>query len=817
MKAKHFILSLLALLNSITLSAEEFWTDSNGTTWCFEIWGGEATLIQEAFDDDLYPCVSGGPSDLTIPSKVYVDERAYTVTAIGVNAFKECNITSIIIPNTITSIGVGAFSGCYNLTSITIPESVTYIGGGAFSGCTNLTSITIPESVTYIGSDAFDGTGWYNNQPEGMIYVGKVAYKYKGTMPEGSHITINEGTYSIAENAFYDCNGLTSVIIPENVKIIGSMAFDCRNLSSVTMLNPTPISIGSAFSYSSLSTLHVPTGSETAYQSKSGWKDFGTITAIDEAILNTAGNLSNVVKTSVTELKIWGDLNGTDIKCLRTLINDYSLTCLDLSKARIVEGGEAYYYYMGGYYTANDEFGANFFHSCANLTSIVLPESVTSIGESAFCDCFNLSSVSIPNSVTSIGSSAFYDCDNLSSIVIPESVTSIGSYCFFYCYSLGAIVIPDGVTSIGNSMFYHCTSLSSVTIPSSVTSIGELAFYECRSLTSINIPEDVTSIGRNAFNGCTRLISVVIPEGITTIEDYVFANCSYLTSVVIPEGVTSIGDYAFSNCCNYLRSVTIPSSVTSIGQNAFAGCGRMTMVNVYRENPPSINSNSFTNRSDATLYVPNGCKAAYEAADYWNEFKEIIEINTINVGSTGLATYCSPNALDFSGVTDIKAYVASDFDSGTNTLTLTRVTEVPAGEGLYIVGTAGSYEIPETTTGAVYSNLLKGVTRATTIYPTETSNNTNFILSNGSYGVGFYTLSAEGELAGGKAYLQLPTASVAGVKALNLVFDDDDATGINSNPVLSKVEGAIYNIAGQRIRTIQKGLYIIDSKKIFIK
>ena len=386
-------------------------------------------------------------------------------------------------------------------------------------------------------------------------------------------------------------------------------------------------------------------------------------------------------------------------------------------------------------------------------------------------------------------------------------------------------------------MFYHCTSLSSVTIPSSVTSIGELAFYECSSLTSINIPEDVTSIGRNAFNRCTSLTSVVIPEGITTIENYVFANCSNLTSVVIPEGVTSIGDYAFSDCGNYLKSVTIPSSVTSIGQNAFAGCrlnsiaipngvtsigqdafarcGYMTMVNVYRENPLSINSNCFSNRTNATLYVPSGYKAAYEAADYWNEFKEIIETNTVNVGSTGFATYCSPNALDFSGVTDIKAYVASDFDSGTNTLTLTRVTEVPAGEGLYIVGTAGSYEIPETTTDAVYSNLLKGVTRATTVSPTDGSN-TNFILSNGSHGVGFYTLSAEGELAGGKAYLQLPTASVAGVKALNLVFDDD-ATGIDFNPVLSKEERVIYNIAGQRVSKAQKGLYIIDGKKVFIK
>jgi hypothetical protein len=193
------------------------------------------------------------------------------------------------------------------------------------------------------------------------------------------------------------------------------------------------------------------------------------------------------------------------------------------------------------------------------------------------------------------------------------------------------------------------------------------------------------------------------------------------------------------------------------------------------DTPLSINEECFSNRANATLYVPMGSKSAYEAADYWKEFKEIIETNTVNVGSTGFATYCSPNAMDFSGVSGIKAYVASDFDSGTNTLTLTRVTEVPAEEGLYIVGTAGSYEIPKTTTDAVYSNLLKGVTTATTISPTD-GDNTNFILANGSHGVGFYTLSAAGELAGGKAYLQLPTAVISsnGARSLTMLFDDED-------------------------------------------
>ncbi|MCR4920796.1 MAG: hypothetical protein K5945_03690, partial [Bacteroidaceae bacterium] len=202
----------------------------------------------------------------------------------------------------------------------------------------------------------------------------------------------------------------------------------------------------------------------------------------------------------------------------------------------------------------------------------------------------------------------------------------------------------------------------------------------------------------------------------------------------------------------------------------------------------------------------------------WKDFKEIVEFvnpNVVNVGSSGLATFSSPNALDFSGVSGIKAYIASGFSPSTGTLVLTRVTEVPAGEGLYIVGTPGSYEIPETTTDMMYSNLLKGVTTATTISPTD-GDKTNFILANGSHGVGFYTLSAEGELAAGKAYLQLPTASVSSVKAIKLAFGDDEETAVQSIRENANVQG-IFNIQGQRVDAPTRGLYIINGKKVFIK
>ena len=171
--------------------------------------------------------------------------------------------------------------------------------------------------------------------------------------------------------------------------------------------------------------------------------------------------------------------------------------------------------------------------------------------------------------------------------------------------------------------------------------------------------------------------------------------------------------------------------------------------------------------------------------------------------------------MDFTSVNGIKAYIASGFNPETGTLVLTRVTEVPAGEGLYIVGTPDTYDIPETTTAMVYSNLLKGVTTATTISPTD-GENTNFILANGSHGIGFYTLSAAGELAGGKAYLQLPTASVSHVKAINFAFSDDSETGISETKEVREVK-EVYNLQGQRVSQPKHGLYIINGKKVIVK
>ena len=273
--------------------------------------------------------------------------------------------------------------------------------------------------------------------------------------------------------------------------------------------------------------------------------------------------------------------------------------------------------------------GDSAFAGCSGLTSIVIPDSVISIGNSAFYRCSGLTSCTIGSGVTSIDIEAFRDCSSLTSIIIPNSVTSIGSSAFTYCSGLTSCIIGDGVTSIGEYAFYNCDGLTSCTIGNGVTSISDRAFYYCSSLTSIDIPNSVTSIGRGAFQGCSGLTSIVIPNGIANIMDETFAYCTSLTSVTIPNSVTTIGsNYAqfgpFANCYS-LRNVTIPCNVTLIGMSAFVSCNNLISVTVEPTTPPTIYSSAFAgNASGRKIYVPSASVETYKAAEGWSTYAEDI-------------------------------------------------------------------------------------------------------------------------------------------------------------------------------------------------
>jgi hypothetical protein len=197
-------LTLLFLLALLPMMASAYDAQINGIYYNFNSETKQATVTSRSF--------GGYAGSVTIPE---------SVTYNGVNYV-------------VTSIEAGAFYDCVDLTSVTIPSNVTEIGNSAFEGCSGLTSLEIPNGVTFIGTDAFTGTAWLDNQPEGLLYIGKVVYKYIGTMPENTSISLKEGTTAIVGKAFHECSGLISIDIPNTVTSIGMGAFTyCSNLTSV--------------------------------------------------------------------------------------------------------------------------------------------------------------------------------------------------------------------------------------------------------------------------------------------------------------------------------------------------------------------------------------------------------------------------------------------------------------------------------------------------------------------------------------------------------------------------------------------------------
>ena len=428
-----------------------------------------------------------------------------SVTSIGKYAFNYCTgLTSVVIPDSVTNIGRYAFDGCYKLvevinksslnittgsdgyyakevhtgkskvvnyndylfytyngvnyllgyvgndTELTLPES--YNGESyeiymyAFYSCDSLTSIVIPDSVTSIGDDAFSGCAsltsihitdiaawcniWFGNNSANPLYYAKHLYLNGELVTE---LVIPDSVTSIGKYAFSGCDSLTSVVIPDSIKRIDDYAFSsCDNLTSVTIGN--------------------------------------SVTSIGFNAFSGCYKLVEVINKSSLNITAGSDGYG---------YAGYYAIEVHTGESKIVNYNDYLFYTYNG---VNYLFGYT-----GNDTELILPENYNGenyeIYNYAFYSCTSLTSITIPDSVTSIGNWAFYSCDSLTSIVIPESVTSIGRYAFSGCDSLTSVVIPDSVTSIGEYAFSSCDSLTSVVIPDSVTSIGEYAFSSCDSLT----------------------------------------------------------------------------------------------------------------------------------------------------------------------------------------------------------------------------------------------------------------------------------------------------------------------------------------------
>ena len=723
-----------------------------------------------------------------------------SVSKIGNQAFYGCNsLESLFIPSSVMSIGFQAFRGCTKLSSVIvdgnnpkydsrencnaiietatsklivgcknsfIPGSVAIIGDYAFYNCYGIASLAIPNSVISVGEGAFDNTDWYyNTHPDGLVYAGRVAYKYKGTMSANTSIVIDQGTTEISPSAFSGCSGLTSISIPNSVMSIGNNAFrdykgllsvvlpsvsmigarafqNCIKMESVTLSSNTnnissyafqgctglkdiicnainvPATGNNIFDGVPLNAnLFVPQANINAYLTASQWNRFSKIAAIESTIrtitVTTAGTLPTLIsdqdKYMIKELYLDGEINGTDLRFLRDMAgNNYKgemtngrLKILDISNVKIVAGGDKYLETnviksaLGSGYGSfdysidvSDEIPTSAFQGC-KLETVYLPFSINKLGQQAFCDCINLSSIYIPQNVTSIGMWALNNCMGLQTILVHSDNPTYDSR-----DNCNAIIetatntlivgclhttIPESVTTIGNQAFMGCSGLASVTIPNSVTSIGGFAFQGCSSLKSVVIPQSVTSIGAIIFYRCTSLESIKVEEGntvydsrdncraiIETESNTLLIGCKYSQ---IPEGVVSIGKNAFYQC-EGLSSVNIPNSVTSIGDYAFDGCVDLQSVSI----PNSVTSIGMSAFQSCFNLISLRLPAQLTSINDW-VFNICRSLSFVGIPES--VTTIGENAfMSCTSLTDISCYAVNPPTANTNAFTGTSIENV---------------------------------------------------------------------------------------------------------------------------------------------
>jgi sorbitol-specific phosphotransferase system component IIA len=768
-------------------------TTEDGMTYIYATGDKTATLVKAAVSD----------KDLVISGTFKLGDVTYTVTAIDNSVFKgNKSIVNLKIAENIKTIGTNAFQNCVNLQKVELPSTLTGIGENAFGGCTRLSHIVsrikVPfpindnvfaESIyptaklyvpTVTSADYKNTTGWKNFT---HILVGEMkevtiddltyycvqgpniatlvkastaaadvtipatvkdgdvtyqvteigAYAFSGI---GSlvKVTISEGITTIGIGAFQNCSKLERVVLPSTWTSIGDYAFDkCTRLSLVISNNKNPIWINDNVFSAYTAKVNVPVGTTDLYRNAGGWGNFQIF---------LEGDMKEVSAGDITYLCVAGTRTAILTKCS--------------SKSKEITVP-----------TSISDEGVDY--------------AVVTIDESAFANNSNLVNLTISDGVKTIRNKAFSNCSYLNKVILPSTLTGIGDYAFEKCNRLSNIgcYIQKPLTISENVFTESTISNATLCVPDKTKSLyasadvwkdfnfiieGEMQETVVDGMTYICVPNQKWA---KLIKGNSKAKEATVPGSITVdnisyrvdeIDRYAFASFASLESVTLSDGIQIIGETAFQNCYK-LKKVVIPSSVTVFGSKAFEKCSKLQEVYYYREEPVALSDDVFP-LSEVTLYVLISSVGKYQAAETWNQFKSIIGLETITVSSAGQLTYASAFDLDFSEKTDLKAYVATGYDKKTGTIWLTRVKDVAAGTGILLMGEAGKYDIPVMHGGSTsyYMNLFRGTLEAMTLQATDGAN-TNYYLSNGDAGVGFYKVTKEGgvSLAAHRAYLSVPT------------------------------------------------------------
>ena len=538
--------------------------------------------------------------------------------------------------------------------------------------------VTLPTCT--IVFDLYDsyGDGWNGNKLtvsddygfyEELTMDGGSSATYTLNMIDGSHITLGwiygswtgECSYTVHfENGFQIFEG------SQNIGLTGEFDFNCDDAFTPVAITAVPnfddrgtVTGAGEFVCGEVCTL---TATPNEGHLFSRWIENGVMVSTEATYSFTVTgprNLVAVFTAPVVDLIVFADDNVKAI-CVNRWDTDGDGE-LTYTEAAVVTSLDYAFEYNDEitsfdelqYFTGLTYINDYEFYSCDNLTSMILPENITSIGYDAFYNCNIIGELVIPNSVTYIGASAFNECSSLTSVTVPEGVTSIEEGVFGWCSSLETVNLPNSVETIGNWAFHGCTSLTNLVLPNALTSIGYEAFTNCHSLTgTLELPASVISIDGNAFEDCYSLTGLALPNSLQSIGNNAFKNCSGLRGeLTLPESLESVGGYAFYGCdgisvvnynatnCQTMGSagepvfydcafehIRIGENVQNIPNYAFKHCFLVTDIASAPINPPTIYSSTFGMVSrNIPVSVPLGSGEAYRTAQYWEEFFHITE------------------------------------------------------------------------------------------------------------------------------------------------------------------------------------------------
>ena len=521
--------------------------------------------------------------NVTIPSTVYHNGRTYTVESIGNDAFRNCSVRSVTIPNTVTRINKRAFLNCSSLTTIIIANSVTNIGDSAFYDCIILDSITMPNSITRIGDYAFYNCDGLNS------------------------VIIPNSVTSIGNGAFYYCSGLTSITIPSSVISIGYFAFTgCNNLRRTNYNGTIDQWCEIVFHEYQSNPLYY---SHNLYINNQLVKNVVVTNTVNSLAYTFCGDTAINTVTLPNSITTIGP--GTFKNC-------NGLSSITIPNSIITIWRET-------------------FSGCSNMTAITIPTSVQRIAIEAFYGCRNLRRTDYPGTLeqwcrikiqsnpVSCSRNLYINNQLITNVVIPNTIDTLTAT-FAGDTAITSVTIPNSVRYISGT-FSNCTGLTSIHIPNSVKVING-AFDGCTRLTSIDLPDSLLNISMQAFKDCRSLTTITIPNSVTSIEDYAFQGCTSLTSINIPNQITNIGQLAFYKCHN-LSAITIPYSVSRIGAYAFAYDSALTNIRFLRPNT-SIDNYAFAyGVPNDSIFIPCGTSRWYDveinSGGFWPRLSRIVE------------------------------------------------------------------------------------------------------------------------------------------------------------------------------------------------